>query len=234
MKIIAIIPARHGSKRLPGKPLIQIKKKPLIQITYESVLNSNLFDLIFVATDSTEIKKTVRNFGGKCIITSPQPINGTERCAELIEIIDRDFAPNDLVINIQCDEPFIKKTHLEKIIKLFQTTCQIGTLISKINKTDLLDSSIVKTNIKNNTALNFSRTTQKLNHNFPFYKHIGIYAYQIKTLLKLANLQTTKNEVEESLEQLRWIDNNYKISCAIINDDILSINTQNDLKKIKK
>ena len=83
-------------------------------------------------------------------------------------------------------------------------------------------------------ALNFSRTTQKLNENYPFYKHIGIYAYQIKTLLKIASLKTTKNEIEESLEQLRWTDNNYKISCAMINDNIPSINTQSDLKKIKK
>tara|TARA_B100000073_G_C23555553_1_gene501908 strand:- start:21 stop:725 length:705 start_codon:yes stop_codon:yes gene_type:complete len=234
MKIIAIIPARYGSKRLPGKPLIQINKKPLIQMTYEAVLNSGLFDLIIVTTDSVKIKNTVQNFGGECIVTSPQPINGTERCAELIKIIDMKFQPNDLIVNIQCDEPFIKKIHLKKIIKLFQTTCQIGTLISKINNSELSDNSIVKINVKNNMALNFSRTTQKLNENYPFYKHIGIYAYQIKTLLKIASLKTTKNEIEESLEQLRWTDNNYKISCAMINDNIPSINTQSDLKKIKK
>ena len=232
MKIIAIIPARYGSKRLPGKPLIQINKKPLIQITYESVLNSNLFDLIFVATESKEIKKTVIDFGGNCLLTSSKHLNGTERCAELINKLKNKVDEQDLVINIQCDEPFIQKKHLKKIIDLLVGATQIGTLISPIKKFEIRNKSIVKVSVKNNTAVNFSRDTKTFSKKTKLYKHIGIYGYQIKVLRDLSKLKTTDRELIESLEQLRWISYDYKISCAFTKDSIKSINTITDLKKL--
>ena len=234
MKIIAIIPARYGSKRLPGKPLIQINKKALIQITYESVLGSNLFDLIFVATDSEKIKKTVINFGGQCVMTSSKHLNGTERCAELINKLKHQISNQDLIVNIQCDEPFIKKNHLKKVINLFKVSHQnnIGTLVSSIEKNEIENPSIVKLNVKNNAVVDFSRQKAHFNKKTKIYKHIGVYGYRAHTLLKISKLKIDKREAEESLEQLRWIAHDYEISYALINQNLTSINTEIDIKKL--
>ena len=114
MKIIGIIPARYSSSRLTNKPLIKIKNKTLIQLTYEAVSNSNLFDLIYIATDSKKIKNTATAFGAKCILTKQTHRNGTERCIEAIKKMPIPIEDEDIIINIQCDEPFIQKKHLYK------------------------------------------------------------------------------------------------------------------------
>jgi len=233
MKIIGIVPARYGSKRLLAKPLIEINDKPLIQLTYEAVLNSKLFDDIFIATDSEKIKNTVSSFGAPCIITSKKNKNGTERCAELIRNKQSDFNDNDLIVNIQCDEPFIQKNHLKKIIDSFKQNIKISTIISPIHDAEISDESIVKINItENNFAINFSRQKSNLSDINKNYKHIGIYAYQKKTLLEIASLLPAKRELTEKLEQLRWLEAGYKISCVFISDNILSINTKKDVKKV--
>lgn len=235
MRIIAIIPARHGSKRLFGKPLIQIHKKPLIQLTYEAVLKSNLFDFILVTTESNKIKKIATNFGAKCIITSENSKNGTERCAELIQGLNWRFNQKDIIVNIQCDEPFIQKKHLQKVINLFKKNAKIGTLISPIEKSEILDPSTVKVNTnRNNHAIDFRRDVNKLKKGHKIYKHIGIYGYTQSTLMEVSKLTSTKREDNEKLEQLRWLENNYPIHCAYIEDNIKSINTENDIKKINK
>ncbi len=235
MKIIAIIPARYGSKRLLGKPLIQINNKPLIQLTYEAVLNSKLFDFIFIATDSKKIKNIGEKFGAKCIITSKKNNNGTERCAELIQKLHSTTNEEDIIINIQCDEPFIQQTHLNKIINSCKKNIEISTIISPINNSELTDQSIVKVIMDNNKiAINFSRDTSKLQTNQKTYKHIGIYGYNKKTLLKIVELNATKREVNEKLEQLRWLEHNYPITCVFIDDNLTSINTNDDLKKLSK
>ena len=235
MKVIGIIPARYGSKRLLAKPLIKIHNKPLIQLTYEAVLNSKLFDDIFIATDSKKIKNTVSSFGAPCIITSTKNKNGTERCAELIRTTLSDFNDTDLIINIQCDEPFIKRVHLIKIIDSFKEDIEISTIISPIHDYEIPNESIVKTIIAdNNVAINFSRQKSILRDPKKIYKHIGIYGYRKKTLLKLARLDPTKRELAEKLEQLRWMEYGHKITCVLISDNILSINTKNDVKKVTK
>ena len=231
MKIIAIIPARYKSTRLKGKPLIPIHNKPLIQVTYEAVLQSMLFDNIFIATDSEKILKVVANFEGKAILTTNNCQNGTERCAELVKQLN--INDEDLIINIQCDEPFIQTTHLKKIINLFRKDIQIATLISSINKDEIDNESIVKA-IKNNNniAIDFSRKKINLDNTRTLYKHIGVYGYRKKTLLKIAELKNTTRELSEQLEQLRWIENNYNLSCALIKDNLISINTKNDVKNL--
>jgi len=231
MKIIAIIPARYGSKRLLAKPLISIKNKPLVQLTYEAVLESQLFDNIFIATDSKKIHRLVSKFGGTCIMTSKDCENGTERCAELVDKIDVDH--NDLIINIQCDEPFIQKKHLESLIEMFKKNIEIGTLLSLIKENDIKNPSIVKAAKQaDNSVIDFSRKKSNLDTGIQLYKHIGVYGYRKKTLLKLAVLKKTNREIIEELEQLRWIENNYKIYAALIVEDLISINTKNDVKNL--
>lgn len=235
MKIIGIIPARHGSKRLLAKPLIQLNNKPLIQLTHEAVLSSQLFDQIFIATDSLHIKHTADKFGANCIMTSKSVRNGTERCAELIKKLNNELDDQDIIVNIQCDEPFIKKNHLLKVIELLQKHAQITTLISPIKNSELYDDSVVKANTsKENVAMNFSRKIETLKKSMQTYKHIGIYGYRKNTLLEISNLSPTKREVLENLEQLRWLENNYKISCDFISENLISINTKEDIKKVSK
>ena len=231
MKIIAIIPARYDSTRLKGKPLIQINNKPLIQVTYEAASQSMLFDSIFVATDSEKIRKVVANFSGEAILTTNNCQNGTERCAELVKQLN--ISDEDIIINIQCDEPFIQGIHLKKIINLFRKNIQIATLISSIKKDEIDNESIVKV-IKhnNNIAIDFSRNKIQLDNTRKLYKHIGIYGYRKKTLLKISKLKNTTRELNEQLEQLRWIENDYNISCAFIQDNLISINTKNDIKNL--
>ena len=233
MKIIGIIPARYDSKRLAGKPLININGKPLIQLTYDAVLNSKLFDSILITTDSKKIEKIAHKFGATCIITSKKCRNGTERCAEVIKIIHNEIDDKDIIVNIQCDEPFIKKIHLKKIINLLKSGEQIGTIISHIDNQETTEKSIVKLSIThNNTAIHFSRSHLDFLNMKKVYKHVGIYGYNKQTLLTLANLAPTKSELTEKLEQLRWMEYNYKISCVLIKDNIYSINTKEDVNKV--
>ena len=237
MKIIGVIPARYQSSRLKNKPLIQLQGKPLIQLTYEAVLKSNLFDDINIATDSKKIKNIVEAFDAKCVLTSKKNKNGTERCIELIKIIDHKVAKNDLIVNIQCDEPFIQKKHLKKLLSSLKTSPDcIGTIVTPLKKkTDFIDSSIVKAIIiKDLTIQDFYRDNKTPNNQHKVYKHIGVYAYTKTTLLKLSLLQCVKRELDESLEQLRWLLNDYIIKCVIINENLISINTKEDIKKILK
>ena len=155
MKIVGIIPARYDSKRLFAKPLININNKPLIQLTYEAAFTSRLFDAIYIATDSKKIKNITDSFGANCILTKKEHRNGTERCCELITILNTTVNNEDLIINIQCDEPFLKKSHFQTIIQLFNTNTEIGTLISPIHKDEVSDKSIVK--VKTNNKLTIKK-----------------------------------------------------------------------------
>ena len=240
MKVIGIIPARYKSKRLTNKPLIQINNKPLIQLTYEAAINAKVFDTIYITTDSKKVQTIAEKFGATCILTSENNRNGTERCAELIKKINSKISLTDLIINIQCDEPFLTQEHFKKIINLFKHNTQIGTLISHLEKKEISDESIVKVNINTDfLAIDFSRKKRNWNNTVRLfqqahYKHIGIYAYTKATLLELGELKVTERERNESLEQLRWLEYNYPIQCEFIEESLISINTKNDLKKVLK
>ena len=232
MKIIGIIPARYQSTRIINKPLIEINGKPLVQCTYEAALNSNLFDSIYVTTDSAKIRKKAEHFGAQCTMSSKLNRNGTERCVELIKSLNTDISADDLIVNIQCDEPFLKPKHFKKIISLFKKNIEIGTLICPLNEIEKNDNSVVKVKINmQNTALKFQRN---ITTSCQLYKHIGIYAYKKNTLEKLGKLPIIEQEITESLEQIRWLYYNYKIHCGLIKDNLTSINTYSDIKKVIK
>ncbi len=243
MKFLGIIPARYASTRLPGKPLALIHGKPMIQQVYERVKQSNTVDKIIIATDDKRIINAANSFGAEAILTSPLHNSGTERCAEVAAAIGINF---DVIINIQGDEPFIEKDHLQLLHDLFlNEEIHIGSLIKKILSLDELKNPNVVKSVKSSEgkALYFSRAvvpylrnieeSEWLNHH-SFYKHIGLYGYRLETLLKIAQLAPTPLEQAESLEQLRWLENNFNIHLAETLIETLSIDTLEDLTKANK
>lgn len=241
MKVIAIIPARFASTRFPGKPLVLIHDKPMIQHVYEKALSSGFFKKVIVATDDERIKNVVSEFGGEVMMTNKNHQSGTDRCGEVIQKLPNEF---DVVVNIQGDEPFIHFAQLEELIGLFKTTpAQIGTLKKALtNHDELINPNVVKvvTGV-DHRALYFSR------HPIPFlrdsvqkewigkqayYKHVGLYGYRVETLQEIVQLSASLLEKSESLEQLRWLEYGYQIFLAETNHESIGIDTPEDLKKI--
>lgn len=237
MKTYVIIPARYASTRFPGKPLVKINGKPMIQHVYEAALTSEA-DEVMVATDDDRIRQCVESFGGKAVMTSPLHPSGTDRCGEVAENLQMDN--DDVIINIQGDEPFITKDEINTLAKLFtQADIQIATLIKEIdNLEEINDPNKVKVVIsKQNKAIYFSRFPIPYVRNAEatltiHYKHIGIYAYRKQTLKQLIRLPESNLEKAEKLEQLRWIENGYHIYTAECNYEGIGIDTPNDLLKI--
>ncbi|MCK4676613.1 MAG: 3-deoxy-manno-octulosonate cytidylyltransferase [Bacteroidales bacterium] len=239
---IGIIPARYGSTRFPGKPLAMINGKSMIQRVFEQAEKSKRLSEILVATDDERIATHVEGFGGVAMMTSPDHKNGTERCAEVINHMDN--FNYDVVVNIQGDEPFLNPDQIDELIACFQDPeVQIATLATKIETTpELADTSSVKVVIDNQgNAIYFSRSiipfirdvkTPNWVNSYPFYKHIGIYAFRTKTLIKIARLAPTPLELAESLEQLRWMVNGYKIHVKVVTTKSVGIDKPDDLLKI--
>lgn len=236
-KIIGIIPARFSSSRLPGKLLIEIKNKPIIQYVYEKVKQARCLSDCIVATDDKRILKKVKEFKGKVVLTSPKHQSGTDRIAEVSKNIDAD-----IIVNIQGDLPFISPYIIEELVSGFVSKeIKIATLIKKItNKEDFLNPNVVKVVIDcNNFALYFSRAPipffrdNKIKLNYVF-KHIGIYAYRKDFLIKFSQLPVSSLEKIEKLEQIRVLENGYKIKVIKTQYDFLDINTKEDLEKMKK
>lgn len=244
MKPIAIIPARYASTRFPGKPLVSIQGRPMVQHVYERCLE--VFDLVVVATDDERIEKAVLQFGGKVVMTSPNHPSGTDRCAEAAQIIAADGYDFDIVVNVQGDEPSIKKEQLELIIDCFKDRdTDIATLITPIRSTDLLfnPNKVKAVHSSRNFALYFSRQpipfqrdckeTDWLN-NHEYYLHLGLYAYRANVLQTLSKLAQTPLEQCEKLEQLRWLENGFKIKTAITLHSNFGIDTPEDLKQFEQ
>ncbi|MCF6367154.1 MAG: 3-deoxy-manno-octulosonate cytidylyltransferase [Bacteroidales bacterium] len=245
MKILAIIPARYSSVRFPGKPLIDIGGKPMIERVYERVFN--VIDNVIIATDDYRIADTVKQFGGNYVMTSNAHKSGTDRCAEALLLFEESSGKQfDAVINIQGDEPFIEKEQLKKVIELIKKpNTQIASLVKKIdNNEDIFNSDKPKVVLdKYNFAIYFSRSPipfirdskrekWHLKHNF--LKHIGIYAYKSKVLQEITKLKQSKLETAESLEQNRWVENGYKIALDYTDVESISVDTKSDLDKILK
>lgn len=243
MNFIGIIPARFASSRFPGKPLVDINGKTMIERVYEQAKKA--LDYVYVATDDEKIAEEVRRFGGQVVMTSEKHQSGTDRLAEAIDIIRKETKENyDVVINIQGDEPFIQPKQIEEIKTCFENPLtKIATLVKKIeNNEDIFDINKPKVVFnKKMQAIYFSRSPipflrgiekeqWHLKHNF--YKHIGMYAYKIKTLNELTELEQSPLELAESLEQLRWIENGYAIYVAVTKFDSFGVDTPEDLKKI--
>lgn len=243
MKIIGIIPARFASTRFPGKPLVDIQGKSMIQRVYEQCLLSKSLNEIMIATDDVRIFDHVESFGGKAFMTSPEHQSGTDRCAEIMESNTKDKW--DAVVNIQGDEPYIHPEQIDLLCEvLVEQKAPIATLVKKISSPDeLFNHNNVKVVLNNKMeTIYFSRSPIPYNRNYPeqewlktsvYYKHIGIYGYQVDILKEISSLAKTNLEVTESLEQLRWIENGYTIKAAITSFESIAIDTPSDLLKIK-
>ncbi len=240
MKILGIIPARFASTRFPGKPLIDIAGKPMIQRVYDQTLLATSLADVVVATDDDKIYKAVKSFGGNVIMTADNHVSGTDRCAEVAQKI----SGFDAVINIQGDEPLIDPNQINLVAGCFNDiSTNIATLVKKITTTEeLFNFNTPKVLLNANMeAIYFSRQTiphlrnfdkkDWLNHH-TFYKHIGIYGYKTATLSILSQLNASSLEKAESLEQLRWIENGFKIKVAVTQTETLAIDTPEDLEKV--
>ncbi len=245
MKFIGIIPARYASTRFPGKVLADIGGKPMIQLVYEQA--ALILSDVVVATDDDRIYKAVKNFQGEIVMTSAQHKSGTDRCVEALKIVEREWGKSyDIVINIQGDEPFIQPEQIRTLMKCFkEPDTEIATLIKPVQEPDVLnDPNRPKVIInKNQEAIYFSRSTipyirgreqDKWINSFQYYTHLGVYAYKKAILNIITNLPVSSLEKAESLEQLRWIDNGFKIKTAITVFDSICIDTPEDLENLKK
>jgi len=244
MKFIAIIPARYTSTRFPGKPLADMAGKPMIQRVYEQV-NKAVAE-VWVATDDSRIFDTVGSFGGHAVMTSPDHRSGTDRIQEAYTIINKQF---DVIINVQGDEPFIQPVQIEALKNCFDSDkVQLATLVKPFRKEDgfdvLFNSNSPKVVInKRNEAIYFSRSiipyirdvhhTEWLDRH-TFYKHIGMYAYRPDILNEITQLPQSLLEKAESLEQLRWIENGYRIRVGYTDLETIGIDTPEDMEKALK
>jgi 3-deoxy-manno-octulosonate cytidylyltransferase (CMP-KDO synthetase) len=242
MNVIGVIPARYDSSRFPGKPLVDIGGKSMIQRVYEQCSKSTSISKLIVATDDQRIADHVKLFGGNVTLTSINHQSGTDRCAE----VANNYPEFDILINIQGDEPMINPDQIDLLCKCFENpNASIATLVKKISSNEeLFNENTPKVILnKNNEAILFSRTAipfirGKAKENwieqYTFYKHIGIYGFKTETLKKLNNLPVSALESAEALEQLRWIENGYRIHTAITDKESQAIDTPQDLEKLLK
>lgn len=237
MQFIGIIPARFQSTRFPGKPLALLNDKPVIRWVYENA--SLALEDVWVATDDDRIFNTVTQFGGKAIKTLPSHKSGTDRCAEAAGLLEQNRS-FDVIINIQGDEPFIKPEQIRQLMNCFNSQTEIATLVRKIDSAEeLFNPNRPKVVADSNmNALYFSRSPipyvrgeKEANWLLAntFWGHIGMYAYRKKILHKITRLPAGKLEGVEALEQLRWLENGFKIKIAVTQHESMGIDTPDDL-----
>ena len=244
MNFVGIIPARYASTRFPGKPLAKLGGKTVIERVYRQV--SKVLDYVYVATDSEQIFNTVISFGGNAIMTSPNHKSGTDRVEEAVNKTGKKF---DVVINIQGDEPFIHESQIKTICECFDDPqTMIATLGRPFSNNDTIaelenpnSPKIVCDN--NNFAMYFSRSIipyirnvekQEWLNSFNYLKHIGLYAYRRNVLSEITQLKQSSLEIAESLEQLRWLQNGYKIKVGITEIETIGIDTPEYLQKAEE
>lgn len=236
-KTAIIIPARYGSSRLEGKPLIEVNGKPIIQWVYEKAQASKLADMIIVATDDERIFNAVKAFGGEVEMTSADHKCGSDRIREVVE----RHPEISYIVNLQGDEPLIKPDSIDAVARNVQEDekADISTLIRVLtNDNEINNPNLVKCVIDNNGyALYFSRSKIPYERNTAiatFYGHLGIYGYKREALLKMTALPQTPLEKTESLEQLRALENGMKIKTSVVDFVPVGIDTKEDLEKFKK
>lgn len=241
MKTIAIIPARYGSSRFKGKPLAMLAGRPVIQHVYERVLQ--VVEDTWVATDDERIYDTVKAFEGKVVMTRTDHKSGTDRIQEAVEKIGTKA---DVVVNVQGDEPFIQTSQIETICRLFDDPgTQIATIGKRFESMEAVEnpnSPKIVTDV-NGFALYFSRSPipfvrgaerEAWLGRYPFLKHLGIYAYRRTVLAEITQLPMSPLEKAESLEQLRWLQNGYRIKVGLTNVETIGIDTPTDREKAEK
>ena len=241
MKFIAIIPARYASTRFPGKPLAILGGKPVIQRVYEQV--SSVLEEVYVATDDDRIFQAVEAFGGRAVMTSDRHRSGTDRIQEAATTIGTDA---DVVINVQGDEPFIHPSQIKALCRCFDNpTTQIATLGKPFETIEAVKNPNSPKIVVDNQgfALYFSRSVipfvrgvdeaEWLNR-YPFLKHLGLYAYRREVLREVTQLPMSSLEAAESLEQLRWLQNGYRIRVAETNIETVGIDTPDDRERAEQ
>ena len=238
MKFIGLIPARYASTRFPGKPLALLNGKPVIQHVYEQA--AKVLDAVYVATDDERIYNKVLAFGGKAVMTSTEHHSGTDRIEEALEKVGGDF---DVVVNIQGDEPFIAQSQIETLCQCFvDKATQIATLGKPFECIEAAESPNSPKIVVDNRgyALYFSRSIipfvrgterQDWLSKYPFLKHLGIYAYRANVLKEITKLPQSSLELAESLEQLRWLQNGYRIKVGLTDVETVGIDTPDDLQR---
>lgn len=241
MKFIGIIPARYASTRFPGKPLALLGGKPVIQHVYEKV--AAVLEAAYVATDDERIYDVVKSFGGQVVMTRTDHKSGTDRIEEAIEKIGGEW---DVVVNIQGDEPFVAKSQLDTICHCFDDpTTQIATLGKPFESMEAVQNPNSPKIVVDNMgfAMYFSRSvipyvrgkekSSWLTH-YPFLKHLGIYAYRKDVLRQVTQLPQSSLEIAESLEQLRWLQNGFKIKVGTTDVETVGIDTPQDLERAEE
>ena len=241
MPVLGLIPARYASTRFPGKPLVDIAGKSMIQRVFEQAKKCRQLDEVVVATDDERILNHVLEFGGNAIMTSTEHQSGTDRCAE----VSLQYPEFNVIINIQGDEPFIDPEQISKVISCFDSQdTQLATLVKKIgSEQELFNPNSPKVIInKNSEAIYFSRLPlpyirgqeqENWLQHFTFFKHIGIYGYRADILHQITKLPVSSLEKAESLEQLRWIENGFRIKVAETDLETYAIDTPEDLVNLK-
>ncbi|MGD0338720.1 MAG: 3-deoxy-manno-octulosonate cytidylyltransferase [Bacteroidota bacterium] len=239
--IVGIIPARYASTRLPAKALVDICGKPMVQRVYEQAKKSRLLSRVIVATDDERIEEVVRQFGGDVMMTPATCTSGSDRCAVAAQAIDAD-----LIVNIQGDEPLIPPSMIDEAIQplIDNQTIPMGTIVRPITlPEELCDPAVVKVVMdRNGFALYFSRSVIPFVRDVPekaqwtdhcrFYKHFGLYIFRKEFLLHYSALPETELEKAESLEQLRVLENGYKIRVVVTLDDSIAVDTADDLLRV--
>lgn len=234
--VIGVIPARYASSRLPGKPLIDINGKPMIQHVYESAQKSKKLNRLVVATDDRRIYNTVAGFWGEVVMTSSGHKSGTDRVGEVAKL--PEFKDADIIVNIQGDEPFVDYRNIDRAIEplVKDKRINVATLCTKITDVkEINNPNVVKVLFdKEKFAVKFSRNIipagkRKIN----YYKHIGLYVYRIDYLMKFIKLKPGKGELAERLEQLRILENGGKIKMVVTKIDSHSVDTKEDLKELR-
>lgn len=245
MKFIAIIPARYASTRFPGKPLAMLGGKPVIQRVYEQAIS--VLPEAYVATDDERIFQTVSDFGGRAIMTRNDHKSGTDRIGEAVEkLYTQHPAAPDVIINIQGDEPFVQPSQIETLCHLFDDPeTQIGTLGKPFENMEAVENPNSPKIVcdKRGFALYFSRSVipfvrgeerEKWFGHFPYLKHLGLYAYRREVLREVTQLPQSPLELAESLEQLRWLENGYRIRVGLTDVETVGIDTPADLQRAEE
>ena len=239
--IVGVIPSRYASHRLPAKPLLDLLGKPMVQRVYEQAKKAKLLNRVVVATDDKRIENVVKRFGGEVVMTSPEIKSGSDRVAAVAKKIR-----GDIFVNVQGDEPIIEPRMIDEAVRvvLKDKNAVVGTLIKKISSSaELLNPSVVKVVVSmDGKGLYFSRTAiphirdeadaSKWLSRHTFFKHIGIYVFRKYFLLKFTKMKPTALEQSEKLEQLRILENGYKIKVGITEYDSIPVDTKEDADRV--
>ncbi len=239
MKIIAVIPARYGSTRLPGKMMADLGGKPVIVRTYQAARNTDLFDEVYVATDSEVIKKAVEENGGKVIMSKKEHESGSDRIAEAVEHLDAD-----IVVNVQGDEPFMKKEPLEKVLKVFYgpdaDQIDLASLMKEIKHWEEISNpnKVKVITDQKDFALYFSRSPipypRDKETGVRYFQHIGVYAFRKEALMDFSRLPMLSLEATEKIECIRYLEYGKKIKMVETDYEGVEIDTEEDLIKARK